>query len=128
MLFGAALVLTLCASGADKKQKPKPAVVEVQNLKIAVEGSKINIDGVIHNSGERTIEKLVLSFHFFDTEHHPVSTLKLEMDEESIDPGEEAEIHAAAYEPPRSVSMEVTAADRGEKDLKVVNPGPYPIE
>ena len=121
-------LLAILLTAADKKQKPKPAVVEIQNLKVTLDGRKINLDGVVHNSGERTIEKLVLSFHFFDTEHHPVTTLKLEIDEQSIEPGADAEIHAAAYEPPCSVSMEVTAADRGEKDLKVVNAGPYPIE
>jgi len=128
LLAGAVLLTGTGAAAADKKEKPKPAVVEMQDLKVAVDGKKISIDGVVLNSGERTIEKLVLSFHFFDTEHHPVTTLKLEIDEQSIEPGADAEIHAAAYEPPRSVSMEVTAADRGEKDLKVVNAGPYPIE
>ena len=52
----------------------------------------------------------------------------MDVDEESIDPGEDAEIHAAAHEPPRAISVEVTAADRGERDLKVINPGPYQIE
>ena len=124
--------LLLCtvpsAAPADKKQKPKPAVVEVKGLKVTLDGSKISIDGVIHNSGERVIEKLVLSFHFYTTDHQPVTTLKLEIDDETIDPDEETEIHAGGNEPPRAVSMEITAADRGEKDLKVINPGPYPIE
>ncbi len=125
MLACFAALLTL---SADKKQKPKPAIVEIQNMKVTVDGSQINIDGNVHNSGERTIEKLVLSFHFLDSDHQPVTTLKLELEDEAIDPGEDAEIHAAAKEPPRAISMEVTAADRGEKDLKVVNPGPYRIE
>jgi hypothetical protein len=125
------VVVLVCAFGtlaADKKQKAKPAVVELQDFKIVLEGKQISIDGTIHNRGERTIEKLVLSFHFFDTDRQPVSTLKMDVDEESIDPGEDAEIHAAAHEPPRAISVEVTAADRGERDLKVINPGPYQIE
>ena len=92
------------------------------------EGRKSTLTARSHNSGERTIEKLVLSFHFFDTQHQPVSTLKLEVDDETIDPGEDAGIHAAAHEPPRAVSLEVTASGRGEKELKVINPGPYQIE
>jgi len=127
-LLGLLLLLTVSAPGADKKQKPKPAKVELKGFKVTIEGRTVNLDGSLLNSGERTIEKLVLSFHFFDTEHKPVSTLQLEIDNEEIDPGEETEIHAAAKEPPRAVSVEITAADRGEKDLKVVNPGPYPIE
>jgi hypothetical protein len=125
-----ALVLLCVAglSGADKKPKPKPAVVELQGLKIVIEGKQLNIDGTVHNRGERTIEKLVLSFHFFDSDHQPVSTLKMDVDDETIDPGEDAEIHAAAHEPPRAISVEVTAADRGEKELKIINPGPYQIE
>ena len=113
---------------ADRKEKPKPAVVDIQNLKAALDGSKINIDGVVHNSGERPIEQLVLSFHFFDTDHKPVTTLKLEVQEEEIGSGEDAEIHAASNEPPRAVSLEVTAAERGERNLKVLHPGPYPID
>jgi hypothetical protein len=127
-LSGVVILCAMVALAADKKQKPKPAVVELQGLKVTIDGSQLNIDGTVHNSGERTIEKLVLWFHFFDTGHQPVSTLKMEIDDETIDPGEDAEIHAAAHEPARAVSLEVTAADRGEKELKVVNPGPYPIE
>jgi hypothetical protein len=82
----------------------------------------------VHNSGERTIENLVLSFHFFDTDHQPVTTLNLDVDDESIDPDEDAEIHAAANEPPRAISLEVTASAHGEKELTVINPGPYQIE
>ena len=122
------LLFSDSAPAANKKQKPKPAVVEIQGLKVTLDGTHVNIDGNLHNAGERTIEKLVLSFHFFDTEHKPVTVLRLEMEDETIDPGEDSEIHAAANEPPRSVSMEITAADRGERDLKVVNPGPYQIE
>jgi len=127
---GRLVAVLLCGAAlcADKKQKPKPALVELQGFKVAIDGKQLNIDGTVHNRGERTIEKLVLSFHFLDTDHQPVSTLKLDVDDETIDPGEDAEIHAAAHEPPRAVSVEVTAADRGEKDLKVVNPGPFPIE
>lgn len=121
------ILLLLPATAADKKQKPKPAIVEIQGLKVTLEGKDISIDGTVHNAGERVIEKLVLSFHFFTTDHQPVTTLKLEIDDETIDPGDDAEIHAGAHEPPRAVSMEITAADRGEKDLKVVNAGPYQI-
>ena len=128
MLSAMVLLLTFSAPGAEKKPKPKPAVVELQDLKVTLEGTRINIDGAVHNRGERAIEKLVLSFHFFDTEHKPVTTLKLEVDEATLAPDDDAEIHAAANEPPRAVSVEVTAEDHGEKDLKVVNPGPYSIE
>jgi len=126
-----AVVVVCCAlsaTAADKKQKPKPAVVEIQGLKVTLDGNKVNIDGTVHNAGERVIEKLVLSFHFYTTDHQPLTTLKLEFDEEAIDPGDDSEIHAAAFEPPRAVSMEITAADHGEKDLKVINAGPYRIE
>src|SRR5215469_694297 len=107
VLLGAAFLLT----AGEKKEKPKPAVVELQGFKVAVDGTKIGIEGTVHNGGERTIEKLVLSFHFFDTGHQQITILKLEIDDETIDPGEDAEIHAEANEPPRSVSVEVTAAD-----------------
>jgi len=122
------LSAALLCTAADKKRKIKPAVVELQELKVSLAGSQVNIDGTVHNSGERAIEKLVLSFTFFDTAHEPVSTLKMDVDEQTIEPGDDAEIHAAAHEPARSVSVEVTAADRGERDLKVINPGPYQIE
>jgi hypothetical protein len=128
---GRLFAIVLCAGllcSAEKKQKAKPAIVELQGLKVVIEGKQVNIDGTVHNRGERAIEKLVLSFHFFDTDHQPISTLKMDVDDETIDPGEDAEIHAAAHEPPRAVSVEVTAADRGEKDLKIINPGPYQIE
>src|SRR5579863_4104671 len=93
------ILLTAIAPGADKKPKMKAAVIEIKGLKVTLDGTKINIDGTLHNAGERTIEKLVLSFHFFDTEHKPVTVLRLEIDDETIDSDEDAEIHAAANEP-----------------------------
>lgn len=110
------------------KDKPKPAKVEIKDFKVVVDGPHVNLDGTIRNSGDHVIRNLVLAFHFFDSDHQPVTTLKLGVDEEAIEPDEEAEIHAAANEPPRSVSVEVTASAKGEKDLNVVNPGPYQIE
>lgn len=110
------------------KDKPQPAKVEIKGFKVAVDGSHVNLDGTIRNSGDHVIRNLVLSFHFFDSDHQPVTTLKLDVEEESIEPDEEAEIHAAANEPPRSISVEVTASAKGEKELHVINPGPYQIE
>jgi hypothetical protein len=124
--FLAVLLLTFTLTSA--KDKPKPAKVELKDFKVAVDGSHVNIDGIVHNAGERTIENLVLYFHFLDSDHQPVTTLRLDVDDESIDPDEDAEIHAAANEPPRSVSVNVTASAHGEKELTVVNPGPYQIE
>lgn len=127
-LLYAVLLFTAATVAADKKEKPKPAKIELQEFKVAVEGSHVNIDGTIHNSSDRTIQNLVLSFHFFDSEHQPVSTLKMDVDEETIHAGDDAEIHAAANEPPRSVTVEVTASAHGERELTVINPGPYQIE
>lgn len=116
----------LFAEAASKTSKG--GAIEIESMKVAVDGSKLLIDGQIKNAGERPLEKIVLAFHFFDTGHNPVSTLRLEVEEAKIEPGDEAAVHAGANEPPRSVSVEITASDHGERDIKVLKPGPYPIE
>jgi hypothetical protein len=130
LVFFASLALLSGALllGADKKPKVKHAVVEIQELKVTVDGPHVNIDGKLRNAGERQIEKLVLSFHFFDPDHKPVTTLHMDVDPDTLDPDDDTEIHAAANTPPRAVSVEVTAEDRGEHELTVVKAGPYLID
>jgi hypothetical protein len=122
------ILLSVALLGAaDKKQKPKPAIVDIQEFKVFIDGSHVNIEGKIRNAGERKIEKLVLYFHFLDTERAPVTTLHMDVDPDEIDPNEDAEIHAEANAPARAVYVTVTAADHGERELKVLHPGPYGI-
>jgi len=51
--FVAVLLCAVATLAADKKQKAKPAVVELQDFKVVIEGKQLNIDGTVHNRGER---------------------------------------------------------------------------
>ncbi|MDQ6706155.1 MAG: hypothetical protein M3Z85_09320 [Acidobacteriota bacterium] len=125
VLISAALAL----SGADKKpKKPKPPDIEMLEVSAKRSEGLISIDSKVRNVGEKPIRGLTVIFEFFGPGHVPITTQKATVEEETLDKGEEAMIRAQLNDPVRAVSLEISAVDEPGHDLKVVKPGPYPIE
>ncbi|MEO7651226.1 MAG: hypothetical protein ABIZ80_12215 [Bryobacteraceae bacterium] len=121
------LIAGLSLPGADKK-KPKPAEVLVVEATARRDGDVIKMDGRIRNSGEKPIQGLILSFDFFAPGKTPLTTQKGAVDDEIIEPGKEASFRMELGDIGRAVSFKINAFDEGGRDLKVTNPGPFPIE
>ena len=88
----------------------------------------MQIDGKVKNTGERPIEKLNLFFDFFGAGNTPITTSRTEIDQETLEPGQEAEFHLEMQDPVRAVRFSVRSEDSLGRDFKTVKPGPYPIE
>ena len=57
-----------------------------------------------------------------------VATEKGAIDEEILQPGQEAAFHMEANTPPRSITFQIGAADGSGRELRVAKSGPFPIE
>src|SRR5215467_8716737 len=99
VILTAILVLTL--AGADKKKKPPDVTVVECNGRRA--SGKITFDGRVRNTGEKTINGLILLFDFLSSDKVILTTLKGPTDDEVLDPGNESSFHLESDEPPRAV-------------------------
>ena len=125
----ALIFAALTLSGADKKpKKPKPPDIEVIEVSAKRSEGLIAIDSKVRNVGEKPIRGLTIVFEFFAPGHVPLTTQKATIEEEILNKGEEAMIRAQLNDPVRAVSIEISAVDEPGHDLKIVKPGPYPIE
>src|SRR3954447_4183162 len=124
-----AIVLAACflAGFAPQKQK-KPADVQMVDTKVAREGGKISVDGKVRVTGEKPLKGLVIVFDFRSPEKEVVTSQKTVINEETVEHGHEGVFHNEMIDTPRAVNYTVRAFDFHEKELRMGNPGPYPIE
>ena len=120
-------MLSLCASATGQRKK-KPADVEVIETKARRVDDRITLDGRVRFTGERPAHGLVIVFDFLSAEQAVVTTQKTQVADDVVRAGREASYQTVLVDPVRAVSYQVRACDSGERDLRVANPGPYPIE
>jgi len=89
---------------------------------------KITLDGRVRFTGEKPAHGLVIVFDFLSAEHEVVTSQKTQVAEDVVRAGQEASYQTVLMDPARAISYQVRASDAGERDLRVANPGPYPIE
>jgi len=111
--------------------RPVGILADLQGPKIRVgkfvEG-KITLDGRVRFTGERAARGLVIVFDFLSPEREVVTSQKTQVADDVVRAGQEASYQTVLVDPVRAVSYQVRAFDAGERDLRVANPGPYPIE
>ena len=122
-------LLCLALSAASPPQKPKKAS-DVQILETkAVRGiTNITVDGRVKVSGDKPLHGLVIIFDFRSPEKEVVTSQKAVIDEDTLEVGKEGVFHSEMADSARAVRYTVRAFDFHEKELRVANPGPYPIE
>ena len=118
--------LVAVSSAADKKKKPPD--LEVLEAAAHRGESKVSVEGRVRNSGEKPIKVLTLLFGFMAPGKQPLTTEKGVIDEEVLEPGQEASFHMEAKDPPRSVEFQIGAEDGSGRELRVAKSGPFPIE
>ena len=89
---------------------------------------RITLDGSVRFTGERPAHGLVILFDFLSAEHEVVTSQKTQVADDIVRAGREASYQTVLVDPVRAVSYQVRACDSAERDLRVANPGPYPIE
>ena len=89
---------------------------------------KITLDGRVRFTSERPARGLVVVFDFLSPEHAVVTSQQTQVADGVVRAGQEASYQTVLVAPARAVSYQVRAIDTTERDLRVANPGPYPIE
>jgi hypothetical protein len=124
VLTAALLLLALSAAVAQKK----PADVQILETK-AVRGiSNITVDGRVKVTGDKPLHGLVIIFDFRSPEKEVVTSQKAIIDEDTLETGREGVFHSEMADSARAVRYTLRAFDMHEKELRVANPGPYPVE
>jgi hypothetical protein len=123
----AAVILALCFAATGQKKKKSADVEVIETRARRVEG-KITLDGRVRFTGERAARGLVIVFDFLSPEREVVTSQKTQVADDVVRAGQEASYQTVLVDPVRAVSYQVRAFDAGERDLRVANPGPYPIE
>ena len=122
----AAVVLSLCASAPG--QRKKPADVEVVETRAHRVDDKITLDGRVRFTSLRPARGLFIVFDFLSAEHAVVTTQKTQVADDVVRAGQEASYQTVLVDPVRAIEYRVRAVDTTDRDLRVANPGPYPIE
>jgi len=124
-----AIAFALFAVLALAQQKPrKPADVQVLETKARREESKITVDGKVRVTGEKPLRGLVIVFDFRSPERKVVTAQKTTVDEEVLENGREGSYHVEMADAARAVTYTIRAFDFHDKELRVENTGPFPIE
>ena len=121
------LFLALFAAAAQQKGK-KPADVQILETKAVRDGAKIKVDGKVRVTGEKALHGLVIVFDFRSPEKEVVTSQKAVIDEETMETGREGVFRSEMADSARAVRYTLRAFDTHEKELRVANPGPYPVE
>jgi len=121
------LFLALFAAAAQQKGK-KPADVQILETKAVRDGAKIKVDGKVRVTGEKALHGLVIVFDFRSPEKEVVTSQKAVIDEDTMETGREGVFRSEMADSARAVRYTLRAFDTHEKELRVANPGPYPVE
>jgi hypothetical protein len=127
-----ALPFLALAAVAQKKRKPqdyqRPPDLEVLEITVRRNGGVLEFDGRVRNCGDRPIQQLKLVFHLLSSDDKVITTQRGDIDPALLEPGEETSFEWQARDHARAVSVRIEATNRNADDLKVVKPGPYPID
>ena len=115
------------AAAAQQKGK-KPADVQILETKAVRDGTKIKVDGKVRVTGEKPLHGLVIVFDFRSPEKEVVTSQKAVIDEDTMETGREGVFRSEMADSARAVRYTLRAFDTHEKELRVANPGPYPVE
>ena len=123
----ALLCLALFAATAQQKAR-KGADIQILETKAVREGANISVDGKVRVVGDKPLRGLLIIFDFLSPEKAVVTSQSAIIDEDTLVPGREGVFHSEMADSARAVRYTIRAFDMHEKELRVYNPGPYPVE
>jgi hypothetical protein len=118
------LVALLCAA---EPQRGRKADVEVLETKARRADGEIFID-IRVKTADKTLRGLIVYFDLLSPENGVVTSQKAVLDEDQVQPGQERSAQSAAAEHVRAVRYKIRAFDMQERELRISNAGPFPIE
>src|SRR4051794_16076738 len=127
-VLAAALAVWILAAFAPPQKGKKPGDVEIFDTKVVRDNGKISVDGKVRVTGEKSLHGLVIVFDFRSPEKEVVTSQKAVIDEDTMETGQEGVFRSEMADSARAVRYTLRAFDMHEKELRVANPGPYPVE
>ena len=122
------LVLACLALAAFQKPKQQSQnQIEVVEAKAERQERRIMLDGRVKNTGQRVLYRLVLVFDLIDSEQRVISRRKGPIEEDVLEPGEEASFQFYVPDQARAVQFRMGAESEKTGDVEVLKPGPFPI-
>lgn len=123
------LVLGCLAPAAlqERKQQSRNQI-EVMEAKAERQERRIMLDGRVKNTGQRVLCRLVLLFDLIDSEGRVISRRKGPIEEDVLEPGEEASLQFYIPDQARAVQFRMGAEFEKATRLEVIKPGPFLIE
>jgi hypothetical protein len=123
------LVLACLAPAALQKRKQQSQnQVEVMEAKAERQERSIMLDGRVKNTGQRVLYRLTLVFDLIDSEQKVIASRKGPIEEDVLEPGEEATFQFHVPDQARAVQFRMGAESKKTVDLEVIKPGPFLIE
>ena len=127
MRFVVAALVLVCFAVPGLPQKKK-SDVEVLETKGKRDEGKIQLDIRVKTSGEKVLRGLIVVFDLMSPEKNVVGSLRATLDDSPVEPGQERDTTAETAEHVRAVQYKIRAFDGSERELRVANDGPFPIE
>jgi len=121
VIAGVFLFLAVFAAFGQKK-----ADVQILETKAIRDGDRITVDGRV--KATNSLRSLVVYFDFRSPEKEVVTSQKAVISEEPMQAGSEGTFHSEMADAARAVRYTIRVFDLKERELRVANPGPYPIE
>jgi len=121
-------VLCIASLAAPAQKTGKAADVRILDTKAVRDGDKIKVDGRVRVIAERPLHGLVIIFDFRSPEKEVVTSQKAIIDEGALESGREGVFHSEMADAARAVRYTVRAFDIRDRELRLANPGPFPVE
>jgi hypothetical protein len=124
------LLVFACLAPAALQQREQRSLnqIEVKEAKAERQERGIILDGRVKNTGQRALYRLTLVFDLIDSEQKVISSRKGPIEEDVLEPGEEASFQFHVPDQARAVQFRMRAESEKTVDLAVVKPGPFLIE
>lgn len=117
--------LALAASAQERRRPAELTVVEIQARH---DGSVIQIDGRVKNVGQRRAGSVTLIVHVLAPGRQTLETREGPLDEDTVEPGEDALFSFETPFPARAIEVRLEAKDSAGRELRLNRAGPYRIE
>jgi hypothetical protein len=113
---------------AAKKSQAKGPEVVLVDVTAKVEDARVMLDGHVRNVTDKPIRKLTVVYEILDSDKKVLTRQKGSIDEEMLDPGDEAAFSAQMQYHARGVFYRFEFEDGSEKELRAEKTGPFPLE
>lgn len=115
----------LLASVGSSEKKPDVQVIEVKARR---DEGKIFVDGRVRVTSDKRLHGLIVFFDLMSPENNVVGSQNVVLDDSYVEPNEERSYRSETSDHVRAVRIRVRAFALGDRELRVGNSGPFPIE